>query len=128
MAQEMRYRLRAPDGRFVGYSSGPRTVSLWDASTAYVFRDAHEARQFAHHAESIIGSEITVEDYPQVEGELRVGDRVRFQIPESPQEGTERYEIVEVRGDRVLARCIGSGMRITPTSVLSADELVLADG
>lgn len=123
MLDEMRYRLQAKDGRFAGYGAGNQKASLGNESTAYVFRSAQEARMEAIKSSKLLGVEITVVEYPAVTGSFRVGDHVRFALPLSADEATERYELLELRGNRALARLLNSGMRIEPTVVLTLQDV-----
>lgn len=54
---------------------------------------------------------------------LNHGDIVRFANPEKGEE-SDRMVVRENRGDRVLVAHMNTGMRITPTSVFSVDDLV----
>lgn len=123
MQDEMRFRLQAKDGRFAGYGAGAQTPSLGDESTAYVFRSAMEAEVAALKFSKLLGVEIAAMEYPAVAGVFRVGDRVRFALPLSADEAMECYELLELRGDRALARLLNSGMRIEPTAVLALRDL-----
>lgn len=123
MQDEMRFRLQAKDGRFAGYGAGAQTASLGDESTAYVFRSAMEAEVAALKFSKLLGVEIAAMEYPAVAGGFRVGDRVRFALPLSADEAMECYELLELRGDRALARLLNSGMRIEPTAVLALRDL-----
>ena len=123
MQDEMRFRLQAKDGRFAGYGAGAQTASLGDESTAYVFRSAMEAEVAALKLSKLLGVEIAAMEYPAVAGSFRVGDRVRFALPLSADEAMECYELLELRGDRALARLLNSGMRIEPTAVLALRDL-----
>lgn len=123
MQDEMRFRLQAKDGRFAGYGAGARTASLGDESTAYVFRSAMEADMAAVKFSRLLGVQIAVVEYPAMAGGLRVGDRVRFTLPLSADEAMECYELLELRGDRALARLMNSGMSIEPTVVLALRDL-----
>ena len=123
MQDEMRFRLQAKDGRFAGYGAGSQTASLGDESTAYVFRSAMEAEVAALKLSKLLGVEIAAMEYPAVAGGFRVGDRVRFALPLSADEAMECYELLELRGDRALARLLNSGMRIEPTAVLALRDL-----
>jgi len=123
MQDEMRFRLQAKDGRFAGYGAGAQTVSLGDESTAYVFRSAMEAEVAALKFSKLLGVEIAAMEYPAVAGGFRVGDRVRFALPLSADEMMECYELLELRGDRALARLLSSGMRIEPKAVLALRDL-----
>ena len=126
MSAQMRYRLRSGDGRYAGYASGPRTASLGDETTAYVFRMLADAQAAAAKFSHVLGVAIDVEEHPFVPGRLRAGDIVRFTDPQTPHESKERYEILEHRGDRVLVRALDSDMRIEPTSVLQVADLEVA--
>jgi hypothetical protein len=57
--------------------------------------------------------------------ELQVGQTVRFAVPKSPDEESERFIVLEVRGERVLVAFI-CDMRIKPTHVYLAADLVQA--
>jgi hypothetical protein len=127
MDESTLYRLKAPDGRFAGYGGGPHTASLGDASTAYVFRGLLDAEGAAAAFEPVVGGGLVVEEYLARSGRLRVGDRVRFGSPATREEAAERYEVLEMRGDRLLAKFLDSGMRIEPTFVLVADDLIPAN-
>lgn len=62
---------------------------------------------------------------PSTCAELQVGQTVRFAVPKSPDEETERFVILELRGDRVLVEFI-CDMRIKPTHVYLIADLVEA--
>ncbi len=57
--------------------------------------------------------------------ELQVGQAVRFAEPRSPDEETEQFIVLELRGDRVLVEFM-CDMRIKPTYVYLVAELVPA--
>ena len=52
-----------------------------------------------------------------------VGQTVKFAVPNSPDEETERFIVLELRGDRVLVEFI-CDMRIKPTSVYLVTDMV----
>ena len=123
METDMRYRLRAEDGRFAGYAQRPLSASLSGEDTAYIFRDRLDAQAATKVFEQQSGLKVLVAEYPAVRGTLRVGDRVRFAAPQTLDEQDERFEILELRGDRMLVRFLDSGMQIEPTFVYLLDEL-----
>lgn len=124
--QELRYRLRSTDGRFAGYGLGSHTVSLGDDSVAYVYSSKHDATVAASAFGTQLGILLLIEEYlPDQARNIRVGDRVRFVTPTSPEELGERFEILELRDDRALVRAIDSGMKIIPTFVYLLSELEL---
>ena len=124
--QEPRYRLRSPDGRLAGYGLGSHTVSLGDGSVAYVYSSRDDAISAAEAFEAQLGISLTVEDYfSDQASSIRVGDRVRFGAPTSPEESGERFEVLELRDDRALVGMIESGMKITPTFVYQLSDLEL---
>lgn len=126
MNREMRYRLRAADGRFASYALGPLSASLAGEETAYVFRLRPDAESAASAFEKHLGERLSVDEYPAIAGTLRVGDRVKFAAPQSVDEQAERFEIIELRGDRALVRFLDSGMRVAPTFVHSLEDLATA--
>lgn len=64
-----------------------------------------------------------IEMIPSACAELQVGQTVRFTEPKSPDEETERFIVLELRGDRVLVEFV-CDMRIKPTHVYLAADLV----
>ena len=56
---------------------------------------------------------------------LRVGDEVKFVDPKTDDERIERFVVAELRGDRVLVAMKDSGMRIVPTFVYLARDMVV---
>lgn len=126
MKSGMRYRLRAQDGRFVSYALGPFSVSLDSHETAYVFRHRVDADTAAEIFGNQLGERLLVVPYPPLGGEMRVGDRVKFSAPQTPNEEKECFELLELRGDRALVRFSDSGMRINPTFVYRLEDLVAA--
>ena len=124
--QEPRYRLRSDDGRLAGYGLGSHTVSLGADSVAYVYSSRDDATCAANAFGSQLGVPLLIEEYlPDQARNVRVGDRVRFATPTSPEEHGERFEILELREDRALVRVIDSGMKITPTFVYLLSDLEL---
>ena len=124
--QELRYRLRSTDGRLAGYGLGSHTVSLGDGSVAYVYSSRDDATAAANAFGAQLGIPLLIEEYlPDQVRNIRVGDRVRFATPTSPEELGERFEILELRDDRALVRVIHSGMKITPTFVYLLSDLEL---
>ena len=120
---DRRYRLKSPDGRFAGYGHGSHTVTLGDSSTAYVYSCRDDADRAAHAFGTQLGVVLSVEEYLPGQDGLRVGDRVRFRSPLSPEECSERFDVLELRGDRALVRTVDSGMRIVPTFVYLLSDL-----
>ena len=55
---------------------------------------------------------------------LRVGDEVKFVDPKTDDERIERFVVAELRGERVLVAMKDSGMRIVPTFVYLASDMV----
>lgn len=53
------------------------------------------------------------------------GQIVRFAVPETAAEQSERFEVIEDRGPRVLVRFI-CGLTLKPTSVYLAADLTAA--
>lgn len=123
METDMRYRLRVADGRFAGYAFGPLSASLSGEDTAYVFRQRPDAQAVAKAFEKQLGLVLSVAEYPAIRGTVRVGDRVKFVSPDSIDEEGERFEVLELRGDRVLVRILNSGMQIEPHFVYRSKEL-----
>ena len=123
MSDEMRYRLQASGGRFASYDLGPMKVSLAGEDTAYVFGQVADARFASESFGMQLGEHLSVVEYPAVQGMLRVGDRVKFVSPKTPDEHVERFEVLELRGDRALVRFLYSGMQIKPTFVYQIEEL-----
>ena len=124
--QEPRYRLRSPDGRLAGYGLGSHTVSLGDGSVAYVYSSRDDAITAAQAFEAQLGISLIVEIYfSDQASSIRVGDRVRFTTPASPEEHGERFEVLELRDDRALVRVIDSGMKIIPTFAYLLSDLEL---
>lgn len=119
----MRYRLQSADGRYASYRLGSHTVSLADETTAYVFRSLGDAEAAAITFGRQLGIALSIITYPRAPGRIRVGDRVKFSNPQAQEESAERFEVLELRGERALVRSIGSPMRITPTFVHLVDEL-----
>jgi len=124
MNTDARYRIRADDGRYAGYGLGPLSVSLAGEDTAYVFAQRVDADEAASKFSAELGEAVSVVEYPAVDGEVRVGDVVRFAAPVTTDEEGERFEVLEHRGDRALVRLVESGMRIEPTFVCPLNELV----
>ena len=124
--QEPRYRLRAPDGRLAGYGLGSHTVSLGDGSVAYVYASRDDAIAAARAFGAQLGVPLSIEEYwSDQDNGLRVGDRVRFTTPASPEERRERFVVLELRKDRALVRAAESGMHITPTFVYLLSDLAV---
>ena len=65
----------------------------------------------------------TVEDCPLL-GSLKVGDEIRFLEPITDDEHEERFEVLELRGERVLVAMKNSGMSIIPTFAYLTKDLV----
>ena len=121
----VRYRLQSADGRYASYQLGPHTVSLADETTAYVFRCLTNAEAAAITFGRQLGTALSTAVYPHEPGRIRVGDRVKFRDPLTPDESAEHYEVLELRGERALVRSVGSPMRITPTFVHPVNVLEL---
>lgn len=120
----MRYRLQSPDGRYAGYALRPYTVSLGDESTAYVFERWADAHAAAGAFGRELGIRLRIRPYPFTGG-IRVGDTVRFRAPQTQDESSERFRVMEMRGTRVLVRSEDRSMRIVPIFVYSTDDLAL---
>jgi hypothetical protein len=56
---------------------------------------------------------------------MREGQTVKFAAPATPDEATERFTVLECRGDRVLVRFI-CDMAVAPTHVYLAADMVEA--
>ena len=117
MNNETRYRVQASDGRFASYDLGPMKVSLAGEDTAYVFGELADAQSAAKAFQRQLGEHLSVVEYPAIQGMLRVGDRVKFVSPQTPDEYIERFDVLELRGDRALVQAFDSGMQIKPTFV-----------
>ncbi len=126
MNDGMRYRLKASDGRFASYDLGPMRLSLAGEDTAYVFGQVADAQAAAEGFGKQLSEHLSVVEYPAIQGVLRVGDRVKFLSPQTPDEQVERFEVLELRGDRALVRFLDSGMRIEPTFVYQLEALETA--
>jgi hypothetical protein len=126
MNGESRYRLQAFDGRFASYHLGPMRVSLAGEETAYVFGQHADAQSAAEAFGKQLSEHLSVVEYPAIRGVFRVGDRVKFLTPQTADEQIERFEVLELRGDRALVRFLDSGMQIAPTFVHGLEELDLA--
>ena len=121
-----RYRLRTADGRYASYALGAHTVCLADEATAYVFGSLADADSAAMAFGKQLDAVLFAVAYPHVPGGIRVGDRVKFRDPRTSDESVERFEVLELRGERALVRSIGTQMRITPTFAYRIDELAMA--
>ena len=119
----MRYRLQSADGRYASYQLGSHTVSLADETMAYIFRSLADAEAAALTFGKQLGIALSTVVYPHEPGRIRVGDRVKFREPQTPDESTERFEVLELRSERALVRSIGTSMRIAPTFAHLVNEL-----
>jgi hypothetical protein len=98
-------------------------VSLAGEETAYVFSQHADAQSAAEAFGKQLGEHLTLVEYPAIRGAFRVGDRVKFLSPQTPDEQIERFEVLELRGDRALVRFLDSGMQIKPTFVYELESL-----
>lgn len=126
MKAPVRYLLQSPEGRFASYDLSSNRVMLTNLASAYVFEDRAKADQATIEFSDAIGTALMViEDHP-MRASVNVGDEVRFVEPKTEDERIERFEVLELRGERVLVAMKDSGMSIVPTFVYLASDLVAA--
>jgi hypothetical protein len=61
--------------------------------------------------------------------DFRVGQAVKFAAPLTSDEASERFAVVELRGDRVLVQCIGAAFgdwSLKPQMAYLAADLIAA--
>ena len=120
----VRYLLQSHEGTFASYDLGSNRVMLTNRASAYVFEDKAKADDAAIEFSDAIGTALmVVEDHP-MRASVSVGDEVRFVEPKTEDERIERFEVLELRGERVLVAMKDSGMSIVPTFVYLANDLV----
>ena len=126
MKAPVRYLLQSSEGKFASYDLSSNRVMLTNRASAYVFEDKAKADQAASEFSDAIGTALMVVEDRLMRASVNVGDEVRFVEPKTDDERIERFEVLELRGERVLVAMKDSGMSIVPTFVYLASDLVTA--
>ena len=126
MKASVRYLLQSSEGKFASYDLSSNRVVLTNRASAYVFEDKDKAEETAIEFSDAIGTALMVIEDRPMRASVNVGDEVRFVEPKTEDERIERFEVLELRGERVLVAMKDSGMSIVPTFVYLASDLVAA--